>query len=158
PTGSVGPAGPTGPQGIKGDTGGGVRVLGSVSALVDCPTTGTALADAYVLTSFTPDHLGVCTALPNTWLDVGVFAGPTGATGPAGPTGSTGATGPAGGAGPQGPIGPAGPGVMPGDAAKFLKKGPTGTTDTQWNFVTKTDVGLSNVDNTSDASKPISSA
>jgi hypothetical protein len=47
---------------------------------------------------------------------------------------------------------------MPGDAGKFLKKGPTGTTDTQWNFVTKTDVGLSNVDNTSDASKPISSA
>jgi hypothetical protein len=47
---------------------------------------------------------------------------------------------------------------MPGDAAKFLKKGPTGTTDTQWQFVTKTDVGLSNVDNTSDASKPISSA
>jgi len=129
---------------------------------VDCPTTGNALADAYVLTSFTPDHLGVCTALPNTWLDVGVFAGPTGATGPAGPTGSTGATGPAGGAGPQGPIGPAGPGVIPGviptDAAKFLKKGPTSTTDTQWNFVTKTDVGLSNVDNTSDASKPISSA
>jgi hypothetical protein len=47
---------------------------------------------------------------------------------------------------------------MPADANKFLKKGPSGTTDTQWNFVTKTDVGLANVDNTSDVNKPVSIA
>jgi hypothetical protein len=162
PAGVAGPAGPTGPQGIKGDTGAGVRVLGSVADLVNCPTTGNAVGDGYILTSYTPDHLAVCTALPNTWTDVGVFQGPTGATGTTGPTGATGATGPAGPTGPTGPIGPAGPGVIPGvmptDAGKFLRKGPTSTTDTAWITINKTTIGLENVDNTSDANKPISTA
>lgn len=65
--------------------------------------------------------------------------GPTGGTGPPGVTGATGATGAVG---PQGPPGP-------------VSSVNTRTGDV---ILAKSDVGLANVDNTSDAAKPISTA
>lgn len=45
-----------------------------------------------------------------------------------------------------------------GDTLKFLKSGATAGSSPDWAGVTKADVGLSAVDNTSDADKPVSSA
>ena len=161
-TGATGPKGATGPAGPIGPAGGGVKIKGSVADLVDCPSTGNAVSDAYILTSYTPDHLAVCTTLPNTWVDVGVFQGPVGATGPTGPQGPTGpiSTVP-GPAGPAGPAGIQGVGVPTGtvaDVNKFLRKTGSGAASTAWIVVDKAIVGLGNVDNTSDANKPISTA
>ena len=99
PAGDQGPAGqdglqgltgPQGEQGPKGDPGAGVFIKGSVANLAACPATGNAIADGYILTDPTPDHLAVCTALPNTWEDVGVFQGPQGIQGVQGPQGNAG--------------------------------------------------------------------
>jgi hypothetical protein len=76
--------------------------------------------------------------------------GSTGATGPAGPTGPTGATGPTGPTGPTGATGPA------GDPATNLVTSVAGRQGVV--VLTKTDVGLANVDNTTDAAKPVSTA
>ena len=60
---------------------------------------------------------------------------------------------------PRGDVGPTGPGVPTGgSAAQVLSKIDGGTYNTQWVSLTKATVGLSNVDNTSDADKPISTA
>lgn len=67
--------------------------------------------------------------------------------------------GPAGDPGPQGDDGPAGPGVATGGTTnQYLKKASNTNFDTAWDSLDKNDVGLSNVDNTSDASKPVSTA
>lgn len=59
---------------------------------------------------------------------------------------------------PQGPAGPAGAGVPAGGAAlQFLRKNAANTT-TEWSNLDKAAVGLPNVDNTSDANKPVSTA
>jgi len=108
-------------------------------------------------------------------------AGPTGATGATGSTGPTGAAGPKGDKGDQGDQGVAGIGWdaakllaftnISGLAADALPRGEaastyatvsglsahTGNTSNP-HVVTKTQVGLSNVDNTSDLSKPVSTA
>lgn len=77
-----------------------------------------------------------------------VFGGGKGAKGDTGDTGATGATG---------PVGPTGPGVPNGGTtAQVLRKASNTSQDTEWHTPAKADVGLSNVDNTSDASKPIS--
>jgi len=130
--------------------------------LVDCPTTGNALGDGFILTTYVPDHLAVCTALPSTWTDVGVFQGPVGATGPTGPQGPTGPAstvpGPTGPVGPQGVQGIGVPTGVLADVNKFLRKTGEGAAATNWITVDKTVVGLGNVDNTSDANKPVSTA
>jgi len=104
--------------------------------------------------------------------------GATGATGPIGPTGLTGATGstgpagPTGSTGPQGPTGPAG--ADGPDDHTLLSNIGTNThaqidtaisassshiaNTSNPHSVTKTQVGLSNVDNTADTAKPVSTA
>lgn len=91
--------------------------------------------------------------------------GPTGATGPKGDTGDTGPTGPTGATGPKGDTGntgatgPAGPGIATGGTTSQVLYKVSGTDyDTGWKTLAKSDVGLGNVDNTSDASKPVSTA
>lgn len=59
--------------------------------------------------------------------------------------------------GDTGDTGPIGPGVPNGGTtAQVLRKASNTSQDTEWHTPAKADVGLSNVDNTSDASKPIS--
>jgi hypothetical protein len=166
PTGPQGPIGPTGATGATGPQGAGVAIKGTVATVGALPSTGNTLGDAYTVTSFTPAHLFTCTALPNTWTDVGVFQGQTGAagapgapgaTGPTGPTGSTGITGATGSTGPTGPqgiqgpagsTGAAGPGLAAGGTAgQWAKKNSATNYDTTWDTIDKATVGLGSVDN-----------
>lgn len=65
-------------------------------------------------------------------------------------------TGPAG---PEGQQGQTGSGVAEGGVAgQWLRKTGNANYQTEWGAISKQDVGLSNVDNTSDADKPISDA
>lgn len=92
-------------------------------------------------------------------------AGPQGQTGPTGPQGATGPAGPTGATGPQGPQGDPG---TPGPSDHTLLSNIGTNTHAQIDShiastsnphgVTKTQIGLGNVDNTSDANKPISTA
>jgi hypothetical protein len=149
PTGDTGPTGPTGPTGATGATGatGPTGPTGATGPKGDTGDTG-----------------------------------PTGATGPAGADGAdgaTGATGPAGADGAAGATGAAGPGVPTGGttgqilyktsatdyATNWTSGGSTGNVlkrgsfnSLTWGSVTKSDIGLSSVDNTSDLGKPISTA
>jgi hypothetical protein len=107
-------------------------------------------------------------------LVFGTLPGGTGPTGPPGATGSqgspgiqgdTGATGPQGiqgiqgATGPQGTTGDTGAGIaIGGTADQVLTKINATNFNTQWSTLTKSSVGLNNVDNTSDASKPVSTA
>ena len=112
--------------------------------------------------------------------------GPTGPAGSTGPQGATGDTGPQGTTGSQGPkgdpgttgaqgvpgnqgiqgvpgtagsTGPTGPGVAAGGStSQALTKVSATDYATNWTTIDKTFVGLSAVDNTADASKPVSSA
>jgi hypothetical protein len=78
--------------------------------------------------------------------------GLTGATGATGLTGATGATGPAGATGAAGTNGTNGTFAASGTALQYVKG------DGTYASLDKTAVGLSNVDNTSDVNKPISTA
>lgn len=61
--------------------------------------------------------------------------------------------------GRTGPAGPPGLGVPAGGTTgQILAKESSTDNDTEWKTLTKTDVGLGNVDNTSDTNKPISTA
>ena len=61
--------------------------------------------------------------------------------------------------GERGPVGPIGPGVPNGGTTdQVIKKNSNADQDSGWATLVKADVGLSNVDNTSDANKPISTA
>lgn len=71
-------------------------------------------------------------------------------TGRQGPPGDTGATGPQGPAGEGVPIG--------GTIGQVLTKDSSTDYDASWDTLTKSDVGLGNADDTSDANKPISTA
>lgn len=92
--------------------------------------------------------------------------GPPGPQGPTGPQGAVGPAGPQGSVGPQGATGPTGPQGATGPAGPEGPQGPAGPAGgvTSVNgsvgavFLTKSSVGLSNVDNTADADKPVSSA
>lgn len=85
-----------------------------------------------------------------TVIDRGILYGIQGAQGPQGATGAT---------GPQGPKGETGAGVATGGTAgQVLQKSSSVDYETQWHTLVKSDVGLGNVDNTSDADKPISTA
>lgn len=80
-------------------------------------------------------------------------AGAQGAAGAVGPTGATGATG------SQGAKGDTGPGVASGGTeGQVLFKASNDDFETSWNTVTKSQIGLGNVDNTSDTAKPVSTA
>ncbi len=50
------------------------------------------------------------------------------------------------------------PATLAGDVLKFLKSAATAGAAAVWSALTKSDVGLGNVDNTSDANKPVSTA
>lgn len=79
-----------------------------------------------------------------TTVGTSVVQGPKGDTGPTGPTGATGATG---------------AGVTTGGTTGQIFQKNSGTDyDTTWHTLVKGDVGLGNVDNTSDTNKPVSSA
>lgn len=83
-------------------------------------------------------------------LEATLIGGSKGATGDTGATGTTGA---------QGPIGATGAGVPDGGTDdQVLRKASATDQDTEWHTPVKADVGLSNVDNTSDAGKPVSTA
>lgn len=88
--------------------------------------------------------------------------GETGPQGPPGQDGQNGATGPTGSTGQDGAdgaIGPAGPGLPSGGTTGQLVKKASGTDyDTIWFTIAKADVGLGNVDNTSDSSKNAAAA
>lgn len=97
-----------------------------------------------------------------------IHRGQNGAQGDPGPTGATGSqgtqgpTGPQGAQGPQGDPGPTGaPGQgVPtgGTTGQVLAKASATDYDGAWKTLAKDDVGLGNVDNTADASKPVSTA
>jgi hypothetical protein len=124
-SGALGPTGPTGPQGTS------ITVKGSVAAVVNLPSSGNALNDAYIVTSTGNLHVWNGSA----WVNAGPIVGPTGptgntgATGPTGapstvtgPTGVTGGTGPTGATGPSvtGPTGPTGPANFPLTGSQYL--------------------------------------
>lgn len=58
----------------------------------------------------------------------------------------------------QGPVGPAGVGLPAGGTALQYVRKNAGNTTTEWATLDKSSVGLGNVDNTSDADKPVSTA
>jgi len=99
PTGPQGETGPTGPSGITGPTGPqgtSIDFKGSVAAVVNLPSSGNDINDAYIVDADGDLYVWNGTA----WTSVGQIVGPQGATGPQGGTGPT---------GPQGLIGPTGP-------------------------------------------------
>jgi hypothetical protein len=150
-TGAPGPVGATGPQGVKGDTGAASTVPGPQGPAGATGSQGPA---------------GPASTVPGP-------QGPAGATGSQGPKGDTGATGAQG---PQGipgtnatlPVATAsvlggikqGPGTTIDAAGVLTATGAVSSVNTRTGAVvlTKTDVGLANVDNTTDANKPISTA
>jgi hypothetical protein len=111
-SGALGPTGPTGAQGTS------ITVKGSVANVVNLPSTGNAVNDAWIVTA--NGNLYVWNG--SSWVNAGPIVGPTGPTGAQGVTGPTGAastvTGPQGPTGIQGPTGATGPAVT----------GPTGAT------------------------------
>lgn len=78
------------------------------------------------------------------------------ATGPVGPAGTDGIDGIDGVDGQDGADGVGVP--TGGTTGQYLNKASNTNYDTQWSTLSKSSVGLSNVDNTSDASKPVSTA
>ena len=129
--GSVGATGAPGPQGVKGDPGDPGKSAYEVWR--DLGNTGT---EANFISSLT---------------------GPAGVQGPAGNDGAVGAQGPIGPAGAQGPkgdrgdVGPAGANGLTTSVNGITQVGGAIT-------LTKADLSLGNVDNTSDANKPVSTA
>lgn len=152
PQGPIGPQGPPGPPGTDGDD----------STVPGPPGSNGAQGPP-----------GADSTVPGP-------TGPQGPIGPTGPTGPTGATGPAGadGAGAPGTAPPIMDSVAtvgtsllfsrqdhihPSDTSRepFITAGTTAQYrrgDKSWQTLDKTAVGLSNVDNTSDANKPVSTA
>jgi plastocyanin len=124
PTGPIGPeggpTGPTGPTGPQGPEAVAITLLGSVALIADLPSTGNALADAYVV----EEDGNVYFWDSSEWDNLGAINGPTGPTGPTGPQGNEGPTGPSG--GPTGADGATGPTGATGSTGPT---GPAGVTD-----------------------------
>ncbi len=101
--GERGPVGATGPQGTS------ITVKGQVANVVNLPSSGNTVNDAYIVSA--NGNLYVWNG--SSWVNAGPIVGPTGATGATGPQGNIGPTGPQstvlGPTGPQGNIGPTGP-------------------------------------------------
>lgn len=167
PQGVKGDTGLAGPQGVKGDTGdtgpqGATGATGPTGATGSQGPVGPTGADG---TAATVTVTGTNTGAAGTSASVTsggtptartlTFTIPRGDTGPTGPTGPQGDTGPQG---PQGDTGATGPGVPAGGTALQLLRKNAGNTTTEWVTLDKALAGLSNVDNTSDTSKPVSTA
>jgi hypothetical protein len=112
----------------------GRRYLGSHSSNPTTDNDGNALLTGAIYYNNSVEELRVYTG--SSWIEVGA-----GETGPTGPQGDPGEGVPAG-----------------GTIDQFLKKNSGTDYDTEWHSLVKGDVGLGNVDNTSDASKPVSTA
>ena len=117
PQGSIGPQGPEGPPGSPGTS---ITMKGSVSYIVDLPSSGNTEDDGYYC-----EEDGDCYVWTGTeWVNVGPIVGPRGLQGPQGPMGPQGiqgVVGPTGSVGPQGPAGPAGeqgPQGIPGEGSE----------------------------------------
>jgi hypothetical protein len=98
-TGATGGPGPQAPQGVqgpkgdkgdKGDVGAGLKIVGTVAAQGDLPTTGNTTGDAYLIGG----NLWVWTG--STWTNAGPVQGPKGDQGNTGPQGIQGVQGPPG--------------------------------------------------------------
>lgn len=59
-----------------GKDGRSVNIKGTVPLVADLPSTGNEINDAYIVLS--DGHIYICTALPNTWVDGGLFQGSDG--------------------------------------------------------------------------------
>ncbi len=116
-------AGPTGPTGATGPIGVAVNLKGSVNLIVNLPSTGNTLNDAYIVQEDGDLYVWDGAA----WFSAGQIIGPQGPTGPQGDTGPTGPAGAdstvVGPTGPQGDIGPTGP---QGEVGNIGPTGPTG--------------------------------
>jgi hypothetical protein len=112
-TGVTGSTGATGPQGTS------INIRGTVAGVVDLPSSGNAVNDAFIVTA--NEDLYVWSGAA--WNNVGQIVGPAGATGAtgAGQTGVTGATG------AQGPTGSTGANGIDG-ATGATGAGETGAT------------------------------
>ena len=97
----TGPTGPTGATGAQGPQGVPITLIGSVPLVINLPTTGNDLNDAYIVDEDGDVYVWDGAA----WYSAGQIVG---ATGPTGATGDTGPTGPQGNIGPTGPTGPSG--------------------------------------------------
>jgi hypothetical protein len=62
----------------KGSDGATINIRGSVDSSTSLPSSGNALWDGWVTDD--TGHLWICTALPNTWSDIGQFRGQDGAS------------------------------------------------------------------------------
>jgi hypothetical protein len=101
--GEIGPIGPTGAQGTS------ITVKGQVANVVNLPSSGNTVNDAYIVSA--NGNLYVWNG--SSWVNAGPIVGPTGPQGVTGPQGNIGPTGPQstvlGPTGPQGDLGPTGP-------------------------------------------------
>ena len=134
--GPQGPIGETGPQGPKGD---------------DSTVSGPTGPQGEVGPQGPQGEVG-----PQGPSGEDGIIGVDGEVGPQGPQGEVGPQGPQGEVGPQGPQGEVGPQGPAGDPATNLVTSVAGKQGVV--TLVKADVGLSNVDNTSDANKPVSTA
>lgn len=146
PEGPQGDVGPEGPQGATGETGPQgdsfhIDATGNLSdkSLYDNEYEG------FAFLATDTSNLYIRQGGPGGWSAAIPFG-----MGPQGPKGDQ---------GPEGPEGPAGPGVpVGGTSGQALLKQSGTDYDTVWTTLTKSSVGLANVDNTSDANKPVSTA
>lgn len=128
PPGGVGPAGPTGPTGSQGPVGPPLNAKGSVANAAALPASG-SIGDFWTTLNDGHGHVW-----EGSWIDIGPFLGPagatgaTGATGPQGPPGATGPTGAQGATGATGAQGPQGPQGNPGATGATGPQGPQGAT------------------------------
>ena len=102
PQGAQGLTGPTGPTGSQGPS---IDFKGTVDDVVDLPSSGNTINDAYSVGVDRDVYIWNGSA----WFDVGPIVGPTGAQGATGATGVAGPTGPAGVRGLKGETGDTGP-------------------------------------------------
>lgn len=187
-TGAQGPIGPQGPRGDNGADGKSFviqDIFATIGELKAVYPTGNEYA--YQVTGEN-NEIFIWSEKAKDWSSVGNLQGPVGPQGPqgvagpqgiqgvAGPQGIQGVAGPQGATGPEGPQGPAGVAGQDGKSAytSAVEGGYTGT-ETAFNAalsnvpahigstsnphnVTKAQVGLGNVDNTSDSAKPVSTA
>ena len=100
-TGLVGGTGPTGPTGPQGTQGVPITLIGSVAAVVNLPSTGNDINDAYIVDADGDVYVWD----GSQWYSAGQIVGATGPTGSPGLDGATGPTGPQGDVGPTGPSG-----------------------------------------------------
>jgi hypothetical protein len=122
--GEVGPIGPTGAQGTS------ITVKGQVANVVDLPSAGNTVNDAYIVSA--NGNLYVWNG--SSWVNAGPIVGPTGPQGITGPTGIQGPTGPT--STVQGPTGPTGGQGITGPTGGTGPTGPANFELTGSNYLT----------------------